>query len=38
MDKPHEILTQALLEQTYETPLRVIDAGEGMRVVLPRFH
>ena len=38
MNKPHEILTQALLEQTYETPLRVVDAGEGMRVVLPRFH
>lgn len=36
-DKPEEILTQALLEQTYETPLRVVDAGEGMRVVLPRF-
>jgi ABC-type cobalamin/Fe3+-siderophores transport system ATPase subunit len=37
-NNPHEILTQALLEQTYETPLRVVEAGEGMRVVLPRFN
>jgi len=37
MAGPEETLTQALLEQAYETPLRVVEAGEGMRVVLPRL-
>jgi len=38
MDGPEATLTEALLEEAYETPLRVVDAGQGMRVVVPRLH
>ena len=34
---PEETMTQRLLEQAYETPLRIADAGDGMRVVVPRL-
>ena len=38
VDRTEETLTPALLEEAYETPLRVVDAGEGMQVVVPRFY
>jgi iron complex transport system ATP-binding protein len=37
MDCPEKTLTQALLEEAYETPLRIAEAGLGMRVVVPRM-
>jgi ABC-type cobalamin/Fe3+-siderophores transport system ATPase subunit len=37
MNGPEATLTEALLEEAYETPLRVVDAGQGMRVVVPRL-
>jgi ABC-type cobalamin/Fe3+-siderophores transport system ATPase subunit len=36
MDSPENTLTQAALEEAYETPLRVAEAGFGIRVVVPR--
>jgi len=36
VDRPEGTLTQAALEEAYGTPLRVVDAGLGMRVVVPR--
>lgn len=38
LGSPAETLTQPLLEQAYGTPLRIADAGEGMRVVVPRLN
>jgi iron complex transport system ATP-binding protein len=38
MDAPREAMTEAKLEQAYETPLRIADAGQGMRVVVPRLN
>lgn len=37
MDRPENTLTQVSLEEAYETPLRVVDAGLGIRVVVPRI-
>ena len=34
--EPQTTLTQALLEEAYNTPLRIADAGAGVRVVVPR--
>jgi len=38
IDYPEKTLTQASLEEAYETPLRIADAGLGMRVVVPRLN
>lgn len=38
LDHPEKTLTQASLEEAYETPLRIADAGLGMRVVVPRMN
>ncbi len=38
MGRPDETLTQSLLEEAYGTPLRIADAGAGMRVVVPRMN
>jgi len=38
LDQPEKTLTQASLEEAYETPLRIADAGLGMRVVVPRLN
>jgi ABC-type cobalamin/Fe3+-siderophores transport system ATPase subunit len=38
MNSPEKTLTQASLEEAYSTPLRVVDAGLGMRVVVPRMN
>jgi ABC-type cobalamin/Fe3+-siderophores transport system ATPase subunit len=37
-DRPEDTLTQASLEEAYETPLRIVDAGLGVRVVVPRLN
>jgi iron complex transport system ATP-binding protein len=38
IDRPENTLTQASLEEAYETPLRIVDAGLGMKVVVPRMN
>jgi ABC-type cobalamin/Fe3+-siderophores transport system ATPase subunit len=38
MDSPEKTLTQASLEEAYGTPLRIVEAGLGMRVVVPRLN
>jgi ABC-type cobalamin/Fe3+-siderophores transport system ATPase subunit len=38
LDRPEKTLTQASLEEAYGTPLRIADAGLGMRVVVPRMN
>ncbi len=38
IDRPENTLTQASLEDAYETPLRIVDAGLGMKVVVPRMN
>lgn len=38
LDSPQNTLTQTRLEEAYGTPLRIADAGLGMRVVVPRIN
>jgi ABC-type cobalamin/Fe3+-siderophores transport system ATPase subunit len=38
LDRPEVTLTQASLEVAYETPLRIAEAGLGMKVVVPRLN
>jgi ABC-type antimicrobial peptide transport system ATPase subunit len=38
IDRPESTLTQASLEEAYETPLRIVEAGLGIRVVVPRMN
>jgi ABC-type cobalamin/Fe3+-siderophores transport system ATPase subunit len=38
IDRPENTLTQASLEEAYETPLRIVDGGLGMKVVVPRMN
>jgi iron complex transport system ATP-binding protein len=38
VDRPENTLTQTALEEAYGTPLRIVDAGLGMRVVVPRLN
>jgi hypothetical protein len=38
IDRPENTLTQASLEEAYETPLRIVEAGLGIRVVVPRMN
>ncbi len=38
LGSPADTLTESLLEQAYETPLRIADAGAGIRVVVPRLN
>jgi ABC-type cobalamin/Fe3+-siderophores transport system ATPase subunit len=38
VDSPEKTLTQESLEEAYGTPLRIVEAGLGMRVVVPRLN
>jgi iron complex transport system ATP-binding protein len=38
LDCPDATLTEANLEEAYGTPLRIADAGHGIRVVVPILH
>jgi ABC-type cobalamin/Fe3+-siderophores transport system ATPase subunit len=38
IDSPDNTLTQASLEEAYGTPLRIVEAGLGIRVVVPRLN
>jgi iron complex transport system ATP-binding protein len=38
IDRPENTLTQTSLEEAYETPLRIVDGGLGMKVVVPRMN
>lgn len=37
VDTPHAALTPVTLQQAYGTPLRIVDAGDGVRVAVPRL-
>jgi iron complex transport system ATP-binding protein len=37
LGRPDETLTQSSLEEAYGTPLRIADAGAGVKVVVPRL-
>jgi ABC-type cobalamin/Fe3+-siderophores transport system ATPase subunit len=38
IDRPENTLTQTSLEEAYEIPLRIVDGGLGMKVVVPRMN
>lgn len=37
VDRPHEALTQELLEEAYGMPLRIVEAEPNLRMVVPRL-
>jgi len=38
MDRPDQALTESSLEEAYGTPLRIVEAGMNLRVVVPRMN